>query len=97
VYETWHLLTAYFVGTAGGIWIFRQTVKEELVSRALDTLVEEDYVRSFIDDDGITQLYKWYELEDIIEDLYRKKKTHDLIQETIDSQNKLWGEDDDSA
>ena len=58
----WHLLTAYFVGTTAGIILFRQAIQEDLISRAIDTLVQEDYVRTYEDEEGITHLYKWYDL-----------------------------------
>ena len=64
MYEMWQLLAAYFVGTAGGIIIFRQQVKERLVAGAIDMLVEGDYVRTWIDNEGVTHLYKWYELDE---------------------------------
>ena len=67
MYETWHLATAYVVGTAAGIGIFRMWVKEEIISATIDSLVEQEYVRSYTDDSGITHLYKWHELEDVLE------------------------------
>ena len=48
--------------------IFRQQIKENLVAGAIDTLVEEQYVRTYEDDEGITHLYKWYELDDLLPD-----------------------------
>ena len=68
MYELWHIGAAYVVGTAVGIVIFRQAIKEHLIVQALDTLVEQDYVRSYVDDEGITQLKKWYDLDDLLED-----------------------------
>ena len=46
MYELWHIGLAYVIGTAVGIGIFRQMIKEHLIVQALDTLVEQDYVRS---------------------------------------------------
>jgi len=68
MYELWHIGAAYVVGTAAGIGIFRHVIREDLVSRAIDTLVDNDYVRTYRDDSGITHLYKWYELDDLLED-----------------------------
>lgn len=74
MYELWHIGIAYVIGTASGIGIFHRMIKENLVAQALDTLVENDYLRSYIDDDGITQLYKWYELEDVLEEIRKEKE-----------------------
>jgi len=93
----WHVVTAYLVGTAAGLGIFRHWIKTNLVMNALDNLIDQDYIRSYVDEEGITQLYKWYELDDVIERLYQIKADEDLIQEAINDQNKLWENDDDSA
>ena len=76
MYELWHIGAAYVVGTAAGIGIFRHMVREDLVSRAIDTLVENDYVRTYQDRDGITHLYKWYELDDLLEDAKIRIREH---------------------
>jgi len=53
----------YVVGTLVGIVLFRWYVREGIVSATLDMLIQEEYVRSYVDDQGITQLYKWHELD----------------------------------
>ena len=98
MYELWHLGLAYVAGTAAGLGIFREWIKTGLVTRALDNLVEQDYIRSYVDSEGVTQLYKWYELEgDLLEQINRAQKTRQLIEEAIEVQDKLWEETDDSA
>lgn len=67
MYEMWHIAAAYAVGTAAGLAIFRQWVQEKIITATIDTLIQDEYVRSYEDDDGITHLYKWHDLEDIIE------------------------------
>ena len=96
MYELWHLGLAYFVGTAAGLGIFRQWIKTELVSRALDNLVEQDYIRSYVDSEGITQLYKWYELEDVLDQIKSRNRLETLIREAGELQD-IWEETDDSA
>ena len=76
MYELWHIGAAYVIGTAAGIGIFRHMVREDLVSRAIDTLVENDYVRTYQDPSGITHLYKWYEIEDLLEDAKIRIREH---------------------
>ena len=72
MYETWHLAIAYGVGTAAGIGIFHQWVKEKIITMTIDSLVEQEYVRSYEDDDGTIHLHKWHDFEDIVEELERE-------------------------
>jgi spermidine/putrescine-binding protein len=67
MYETWHLATAYVAGTAAGIGIFRWWIKERIITATIDSLVDQEYVRSYEDENGITHLYKWHEFDDILE------------------------------
>jgi hypothetical protein len=67
MYEAWHVATAYVVGTAAGIGIFRWWIKERIITMTIDTLVEEEYVRSYEDEHGITHLHKWHDIDDILE------------------------------
>jgi len=76
MYEMWHIAAAYAVGTAAGVAIFRQWVQEKIITATIDTLIQDEYVRSFEDDDGITHLYKWHELDDIIEKI-QEAQDHD--------------------
>jgi len=76
MYEMWHMITAYTIGTAAGIWIFRQWSQEKIITATIDTLIRDEYVRSFEDEDGITHLYKWHELDDIIEQI-QEAQDHD--------------------
>ena len=67
MYELWHLGVAYAVGTAAGIGIYRHVIKEYIITATIDSLVEQEYVRSYEDDHGITHLYKWHDIEDVLE------------------------------
>ena len=64
--------------------IFRQQIKEELVASALDTLVENDYLRTYVDNDGVTQLYKWYENDLEEEELTDMEKIERMSAEEIE-------------
>jgi len=74
----------YVVGSAASLFLFRAWIKENIVSNTLDMLIREDYVRSWIDDEGIIQLSKldegipdlgeispevWAQFEKIIEEM----------------------------
>ena len=48
----------YIVGSAASLLLFRTWIKERIVSGTLDMLIAEDYIRSYIDRDGVTQLSK---------------------------------------
>jgi len=67
MYETWHLIAAYVGGTVAGLILFRWWVKEYIITATIDTLVEQEYVRSYEDEDGSIQLYKWHDIEDVLE------------------------------
>jgi len=74
MYELWHLGFAYVIGTAAGIGIFRTWIQERIITATIDTLIRDEYVRSFEDEDGVTHLYKWHELDDIIRELKNQQQ-----------------------
>ena len=55
----------YVVGTVVGLLLFRMFVRERIVTATLDMLIQEEYVKSWEDDDGTTQLMKWREAVDV--------------------------------
>ena len=67
MYETWHVIAAYAAGTAAGIGIFHQWVKERIITMTIDSLVDQEYVRSYTDAYGVTHLHKWHDLDDLLE------------------------------
>jgi len=80
----------YVVGSLAALMLFRTVVREHIVKKTLDMLINEEYVRAYQDDDGITQLYTWREsvdldvweqLEGIIEEMGSEKKINDLMDE----------------
>ena len=80
----------YVVGSAAALFLFHAVVREHIVKKTLDMLINEEYVRAYQDDDGITQLYTWREsvdldvweqLEGIIEEMGSEKKINDLMDE----------------
>ena len=76
MYEMWHLIAAYTIGTAAGIWIFQQWSQERIITATIDTLIRDEYVRSYEDEEGITHLHKWHDLDDIIEAI-KEAQEHD--------------------
>ena len=74
------VIVCYVVGTVAGGLLFRQWITERAIVRTLDMLIEEDYVRSWTDEDGVVQLYKWEEEPEISEEMWRRLE--DIIQET---------------
>ena len=63
------MLVSYGVGTLAGIWLFRRAVLEHTIVQTIDNLVENDYARSYTNDEGEVELYKWYDLDDVIEEM----------------------------
>ena len=82
----YEVMLGYVVGTLVGIFLFRVYVKERIVTATLDMLIQEEYVRAWVDKDGITQLYKWHELD------------HEQLWDTLESiMEEMKDETDDSA
>ena len=54
----------YVVGTVVGLLLFRMAIRERIVTATLDMLIQEEYVKSWEDEDGTTQLIKWREAVD---------------------------------
>ena len=82
----------YVVGSAASLFLFRAWIKENIVSSTLDMLIREDYVRSWIDDEGIIQLSKldegipdvgeispevWAQFEKIIEEMREEDESEE--------------------
>lgn len=84
-------IVIYAVGTAMGVYLTRRYWQEKMVERTLDTLIAGDYVRSWEDEDGQIHLYKWYELEDLLEGAKVTVKVDDEIVEEFD-----YNEEDDA-
>ena len=87
--EYMDVLVAYIIGTVAGIWLFHTATKEFIVKSTLDSLIEQGYLRSFVDPEGITQLVKYYEMtedeldrnlnrvREIIEEIERQENDED--------------------
>ena len=82
----YEVMLGYVVGTLVGIVLFRWYVKERIITATLDMLIQEEYVRSYVDDEGITQLYKWHELD--------QQQLWDTLEEIMEE---MKNETDDSA
>lgn len=59
------VIVSYIVGSVAGIWLFKRLATEHTIAATLDNLVEEGYIRTRVDKDGITQLYKYDERPDV--------------------------------
>jgi hypothetical protein len=68
------VLVSYLVGTGAGLYLFKRYVQEGIIQRTIDMLVQEDYVRSYVGDDGELHLHKWYELDDVIEVITKEQE-----------------------
>ena len=66
------LVVCYVAGTAAGLLLFHSWVKERIITQTLDMLIHEQYVRSWIDEEGTIQLYKWHEGRDIDEEMWER-------------------------
>ena len=86
----YEIAIGYVVGSAAALLLFRTMVREHIVKVTLDMLINEEYVRAYEDDDGITQLYTWREsidldvweqLEKAITEMADEKKSEDIMNE----------------
>ena len=76
--EYLNTLIPYGIGTIAGIILFRHAVKESIIVKTIDNLVENDYCRSYVNENGEVELYKWYELEDVIEEIKKAEADEDV-------------------
>ena len=88
-------IIVYIVGTGVGAYICKQFLHEAIVTRTLDALIAEEYVRSYDDEDGVTHLYKWYErdeeeerdiwekIEGMLQDMKDNPEEYDAVVEDI--------------
>ena len=76
------LVVMYVAGTAAGLLAFRAWIKERIITDTLDMLIKEQYLRSWIDEEGITQLYKWHEYDqEVLEDLIQQLEEIEIEEE----------------
>ena len=61
----YEVVIGYVVGTVVGLLLFRMFVRERIVTATLDMLIQEEYVKSWEDEEGTTQLVKWREAVDV--------------------------------
>lgn len=86
------LAAAYVIGTAAGLWLFKNWVSERIVTATLDTLIRDGYLYSWVDEDGITQLTKW-------SDIHKTDMTPEEIERIVDElieEDKRRNETDDT-
>jgi hypothetical protein len=102
MFEIYHLAAAYAIGSAAALWLFRRWTQERIVTATIDTLIEEGYVISYVDDEGITQLSKWgdfAEMEksilDTIDDM-DPAEIEAILDEMIAEEEKQKHEEDDT-
>jgi len=92
------LAAAYVIGTAAGLWLFKNWVSEKIVTATLDTLIRDGYLYSWVDDEGITQLTKWsdiYKTEmEVIEEM-TPEEIERIVDELIE-EDKRRNETDDT-
>jgi hypothetical protein len=98
MFEVWHLAAAYVVGSAAAVWLFHEWMQERIVTATLDTLIEQGYLLSFIDKDGVTQLNRWSDLGktdmEILEDM--SPEEIEAILEDLIEEERLRNDEDDT-
>ena len=82
----------YVVGTVVGLLLFRMFVRERIVTATLDMLIQEEYVKSWEDEEGTTQLVKWREAVDIeswrrLYEEMNDDKFEDILKEILEEED----------
>ena len=82
----------YVVGTVVGLLLFRMFVRERIVTATLDMLIQEEYVKSWEDEEGTTQLVKWQEAVDIeswrrLYEEMNDDKFEDILKEILEEED----------
>lgn len=90
MYEMWQLIAAYFVGTTAGVILFKTYVKEQIIVATLDNLVDQGFVKSFKDQEGLIQFMR-------VEDIEAEARVKQLIREATELQERMWEDNNDSA
>lgn len=78
MYETWHLGAAYVVGTAAGIGIFREWIKEKIITATIDSLATQGYLHATEGPDGMVMLTK---VDEVVEQAVTDVKVDAIIRE----------------
>ena len=76
-----NILVPYAVGTIAGVWLcyryLYESIQERLIVKTIDRLVAEDYCRSYVNNQGEVELYKWYELDDVFDEIKRQQENEE--------------------
>ena len=93
------VIVSYVAGTAAGGLLFQRWITERAITRTLDLLIQEDYVRSWTDEEGTVQLYKWEEeepaiseeewrrLESVIREAQKDPAMDKILEDIIEEEN----------
>jgi len=92
------VIVCYLAGTAAGGLLFRQWIEERAITRTLDMLINEDYVRSWIDSDGVIQLHKWEDdpvmdeetwrrLESLVREAHNDPAMNQILEDIMEEEN----------
>jgi len=91
MYELWHIGIGYAIGTAIGLVLFREYVKERIITATIDSLATQGYLYATEGPDGIVSLTK---VEEVVDAAVTEVKVDQIIQEAKELQD-LWEEDND--
>ena len=84
------VIIGYVVGTIASIVLFHQFIKEHIITAALDSLIEQGYLRCYVDEEGITQLMKPHEMtpEEVARGLDRVREMIEEYEEGLEKDEK---------
>lgn len=91
MYELWHIGIGYAIGTAIGIALFKEFVKEKIITSTIDSLATQGYLYVTEGPDGMVMLTK---VDEVVEAAVTEIKVEAIIKEADEIQKKLWEDDD---
>ena len=98
MYELWHLGLAYGIGSAAGLILFREFVKEKIITTTIDSLAAQGYLYAEEAEDGQVMLSKVDEVVDAaVADVTVDAiiETANRMQEEIEmKQTEMWEDED---
>lgn len=69
MYETWHIIGSYIVGTLAGVFVFKSWVREGIITMTIESLADQGYLYATELPDGTVSLTR---VDDVIEDMIRQ-------------------------
>lgn len=92
MFELFDLGIAYVIGTVVGIYLFKEWIKERIITSTIDSLANQGYLYASEGPDGMVMLTK---VDELVEAAVTEVKVDQIIKEAEKIQEEIWEDDDD--